>query len=65
MNVLGLISQLIIIETLRLTSGFKNPQEVFLRRGRRWESRTSITIIVFDFLYLYLLLIQLLIYACV
>jgi hypothetical protein len=36
-------------------SEFGNPREVFLRRGRRHGSRTSITIIVFDFLSLYLL----------
>jgi hypothetical protein len=29
-------------------NGFGNPQEVFLRRGRRQGSRTSITIIMFD-----------------
>jgi hypothetical protein len=45
-------------------SEFGNPREVILRRGRRQGSRTLIKIIVFDFLYLYLLLIQLLIYAC-
>jgi hypothetical protein len=45
-------------------SEFGNPREVILRPGRRRGSRTSIKIIVFDFLYLYLLLIQLLIYTC-